>query len=177
MPGGALTANTQMLREVGMLDKYPRIFAKMGECVLRGGFGTSVTPVSQFYFQQAFNNFLFGDWKRIDKDYGKMVLGYFGKTPVAPDPEIVKIASRQLGLDPTTEDPRAIDDRNPNKGIAAARKMLTEAGISDLSEENLFIGATCKEQGIRFLKGEAKVSVPYKKEVARKEEGGRSAGP
>ena len=177
MPGGALTANTQMLREVGMLDKYPRIFAKMGECVLRGGFGTSVTPVSQFYFQQAFNNFLFGDWKRIDKDYGKMVLGYFGKTPVAPDPEIVKIASRQLGLDPTTEDPRAIDDRNPNKGIEAARKMLTAAGISDLSEENIFIGATCKEEGVRFLKGEAKVSVPYKKDVARKEEGGRSAGP
>ncbi|MCZ9894048.1 hypothetical protein OFP60_03040, partial [Brachyspira hyodysenteriae] len=24
--------------------------------VKKGGFGTSVTPVSQFYFQQAFNN-------------------------------------------------------------------------------------------------------------------------
>src|SRR3990172_1267154 len=170
MPGGALTTNTQMLRELGIFDKYRKISDKMGECVRRGGFGTSVTPVSQFYFQQAFNNFMMGDWKRIAEGYGKMVLGYFGKTPVEPDPEIVAIASKQLGLPPTTEDPRAIDDRNPNKGISPAKKMLTDAGISVLSEENIFIAATCKEKGIQFLKGEATINVPYKKPVAKKEE-------
>ena len=176
MPGGALTANTEMLRELGMHDKYPKILAKMGECVQRGGFGTSVTPISQFYFQQAFNNFVFGDWKRIAEGYGKMVLGYFGKTPAAPDPEIVKSASKQLGLEPTTEDPRAINDRDPNKGVPAAKKLLTENGISDLSEENLFIAATCREKGIRFLKGEATISVPYKKQPAKKEENVLAAG-
>ena len=168
MPGGALTTNTQMLRDLGVLNKYPQIFAKMGDCIRRGGFGTSVTPVSQFYFQQAFNNFMLGDWKRIAEGYGKMVLGYFGKTPVAPDPEIVKIASQQLRLEPTTEDPRAINDRNPNKGVAAARKMLTDAGLTDLSEENIFIAAACKEKGIQFLKGEATVSVRYKQEEPKK---------
>ncbi|UCD28566.1 MAG: biotin attachment protein [Planctomycetota bacterium] len=168
MPGGALTANTEMLRDIGMHDKYPKIFAKMGECVRRGGFGTSVTPVSQFYFQQAFNNFMLGDWKKIAEGYGKMVLGYFGKTPVAPDPEIVKIASEQLGLKPTTEDPRAMNDRDPNKGIAAARKILTEAGIRDLSEENIFIAATCKEKGIQYLKGKATINVRYNKAGANK---------
>jgi len=169
MPGGALTTNTQMLRELGIFDKYRKISAKMGECIRRGGFGTSVTPVSQFYFQQAFNNFMMGDWKRIAEGYGKMVLGYFGKTPVEPDPEIVAIASKQLGLPPTTEDPRAMDDRNPNKGITAAQKMLAEAGINDQSEENIFIAATCKEKGVQFLKGEATINVPYKKQ-AKKEE-------
>jgi pyruvate carboxylase subunit B len=163
MPGGALTANTLMLRELKMYNKYPQIFAKMGDCVRRGGFGTSVTPVSQFYFQQAFNNVVFGDWKRIAEGYGKMVLGYFGKTPLPPDPEIVQIAAKQLKMEPTTEDPRAINDRNPNKGAAACEKMLTDAGIADHSEENIFIAATCKEKGIQFLKGEAILSVPYKK--------------
>ena len=163
MPGGALTANTQMLRELKMFDKYPQILAKMGECVRRGGFGTSVTPVSQFYFQQAFNNFVLGDWKKIAEGYGKMVLGYFGKTPVPPDPAIVAIAAKQLKLEPTTEDPRAINDRNPSKGVDACKKMLTDAGITDLSEENIFIAASCKEKGIQFLKGEATVNVPYKK--------------
>ncbi|RMD78539.1 MAG: biotin/lipoyl-binding protein [Lentisphaerae bacterium] len=166
MPGGALTANTQMLRDNGLIDKYPEIFAKMGECVRRGGFGTSVTPVSQFYFQQAFNNYMFGDWKKIAEGYGKMVLGYFGKTPCPPDPEIVKIAQEQLGLEPTQEDPRAINDRDPSKGVEAAKKMLTDAGITDLSEENIFIAATCKEKGIQYLKGEAKVNVRLKKEKA-----------
>ena len=163
MPGGALTTNTQMMRELGILDKYSKIIAKMGECVRRGGFGTSVTPVSQFYFQQAFNNFMMGDWKRIADGYGKMVLGYFGKTPLPPDPEIVAIAAKQLKLEPTTEDPRAIDDRDPKKGIPAARAMLAGAGLEDFSEENLLIAATCKEKGIQFLKGEATISVPYRK--------------
>ena len=90
MPGGALTANTQMMRDNGILDKYEEVAAAMGECVAKGGYGTSVTPVSQFYFQQAFNNVMIGPWKKIADGYGKMVLGYFGKTPVAPDPEIVK---------------------------------------------------------------------------------------
>jgi pyruvate carboxylase subunit B len=163
MPGGALTANTQMLRKMKMLNKYPQILAKMGDCVRRGGFGTSVTPVSQFYFQQAFNNCIHGDWKRIAEGYGKMVLGYFGKTPVPPDPEIVAKAAKQLKLEPTTEDPRAMNDRDPSKGVDACRKMLTDAGITDLSEENIFIAATCKEMGIQFLKGEACVDVPYRK--------------
>lgn len=162
MPGGALTTNTQMLRKMKMLNKYPQIIAKMGECVRRGGYGTSVTPVSQFYFQQAFNNCIHGDWKSIAEGYGKMVLGYFGKTPVPPDPEIVAIAARKLKLAPTTEDPRAMNDRDPAKGVAACRKMLVDAGIADLSEENIFIAATCKEKGIQFLKGEASVDVPYR---------------
>jgi pyruvate carboxylase subunit B len=163
MPGGALTSNTQMLRKMKMFNKYPKILAKMGECVRRGGFGTSVTPVSQFYFQQAFNNVIYGDWKRITEGYGKMVLGYFGKTPAPPDPAVVALAAKQLKLEPTTEDPRAMNDRDSSKGVAASRKMLIEAGITDLSEENIFIAATCKEKGIEFLKGKASVDVPYKK--------------
>ncbi|MEG1980473.1 MAG: hypothetical protein RR060_07075, partial [Victivallaceae bacterium] len=54
MPGGALTANTQMMRDNNCLDKYDAAIAEMREVVAKGGFGTSVTPVSQFYFQQAF---------------------------------------------------------------------------------------------------------------------------
>ena len=50
MPGGALTANTQMMRDLGMLDRYPEVIKEMREVVRRGGFGTSVTPVSQFLF-------------------------------------------------------------------------------------------------------------------------------
>ncbi len=48
--------------------------------------------------QQSLNNVMLGPWKKIADSYGKMVLGYFGKTPVAPDPDIVKQAADQLGL-------------------------------------------------------------------------------
>ncbi len=159
LPGGALTANTQMLRDNGLMDKYPEITKAMGDVVMKGGYGTSVTPVSQFYFQQAFNNVMFGPYKKIAEGYGKMVLGYFGKTPVEPDPEIKKICQEQMGLEPTTELVVDINDKNENLGIEAAKKMLTDNGITDLSDENIFIAAACQDKGIMFLKGEAKVNI------------------
>ncbi len=158
MPGGALTANTQMLRDNQLMDKYPEVIAAMGEAVAKGGFGTSVTPVSQFYFQQAFNNVMFGPWKKIAQGYGKMVLGYFGKTPVAPDPAIVAIAQEQLKLELTTESPLAINDRNPEKGIAASKKMLQNEGLP-ITDENIFIIASCAEKGVAFLKGQGTIGV------------------
>lgn len=151
MPGGALTANTQMLRDNGLMDKYDQMIDEMYDSVRCGGFGTSVTPVSQFYFQQAFNNVMFGKWKKIAPGYGKMVLGYFGKTPVAPDPEVVRIAAEQLKLEPTTKTVLEINDADPKKGRKAAEAMLTEAGLP-ITEENIFIAASCLEKGIAYLK-------------------------
>ena len=158
MPGGALTANTQMMRDNNILDKFNAVIKAMRVVVEKGGYGTSVTPVSQFYFQQAFNNVMFGDWKKIADGYGKMVLGYFGKTPVAPDPEIVKMASEQLKLEPTTQNAIDIADKDEKKSIYFAKAELEKEGI-ETNEENIFIALACKEKGIAFLKGEGKVMV------------------
>ncbi|EAI5398183.1 biotin/lipoyl-binding protein [Campylobacter upsaliensis] len=158
MPGGALTANTQMMRDNNILDKFPEVIKAMREVVEKGGYGTSVTPVSQFYFQQAFNNVMFGKWKKIADGYGKMVLGYFGKTPVAPDEGIVKLAAEQLNLEPTTELAIDLADKDESKSLAYIKTLLEKEGL-ETSEENLFIAGACKEKGIAFLKGEAKVNV------------------
>ncbi len=158
MPGGALTANTQMMRDNNILDKFPEVILAMREVVQKGGYGTSVTPVSQFYFQQAFNNVMFGKWKKIAEGYGKMVLGYFGKTPVTPDKEIIKLASEQLGLKPTTKHAVDIADKDESKSLAHVKEILKQNNIKT-TEENIFIAAACKEKGIAFLKGEAKVNV------------------
>ena len=158
MPGGALTANTQMMRDNNILDKFPEVILAMREVVQKGGYGTSVTPVSQFYFQQAFNNVMFGKWKKIAEGYGKMVLGYFGKTPVTPDKEIIKLASEQLGLKPTTKHAVDIADKDESKSLAHVKEILKQNKIK-VTEENVFIAAACKEKGIAFLKGEAKVNV------------------
>lgn len=169
MPGGALTANTQMMRDNDLMDKYEDCIHAMGEVVRLGGFGTSVTPVSQFYFQQAFNNVMFGPWEKMAEGYGKMVLGYFGKTPVEPDPEIVKIASEKLELEPTTENPVDINDRDPNKGIDSAKKMLQENSLEE-TEENIFIAGACKQKGIDFLLGKMEVNGVRKGALTKKED-------
>ncbi len=158
LPGGALTANTQMMRDNGTMDRFPEVVAAMKEVVEKGGFATSVTPVSQFYFQQAYANVMFGAWKKITEGYGKMVLGYFGKTPCTPDSEVVKEAAEQLGLQPTTETVLDLNDKDPNKGIEPAKKMLADAGLEQ-TEENIFIAAACKEKGIAFLQGHGTIGV------------------
>lgn len=157
MPGGALTANTQMMRDNNIMDKYPEVIAAMGEVVRVGGFGTSVTPVSQFYFQQAFNNVMFGKWEKFAEGYGKMVLGYFGKTPVEPDPEVVRKASEKMELPVFKDNPLDLNDKDPKKGIAPAKAKLEENNI-ETTEENIFIVASCGDKGIAFLKGEMKVN-------------------
>ncbi len=158
MPGGALTANTQMMRDNNILDKFPLAIKEMEEVVRKGGYGTSVTPVSQFYFQQALNNVMFGKWKKIAPGYGKMVLGYFGKTPVEPDPEVVALAKEQLGLEPTTEKALDIANQDETKSLDHFRKMLEDEGL-ETTEENLFIAASCDKKGIKFLKGEGEFLV------------------
>ena len=158
MPGGALTANTQMMRDNGTLDKFPEVIKAMREVVEKGGYGTSVTPVSQFYWQQAYANVMFGPWKQIAPGYGRMVLGYFGKTPVPADPEIIALAAEKLKLDPTSENPLDIADRDEKKKISVWKQRLEMEGI-EASEENIFIAAACDEKGIAFLKGESPLNV------------------
>lgn len=160
MPGGALTANTQMLRDNNLMDKYGEIIKAMEEVVRKGGYGTSVTPVSQFYFQQAFNNVMNGSWQKIADGYGKMVLGYFGKTPVEPDKKVVQIAAEQMGLEPTKETVLSLNDKNPAKSRAHYEGELKKAGLP-ITDENVFIAASCGQKGIDFLLGKGKVAVRY----------------
>ena len=175
MPGGALTANTQMMRDNGILDKFPEVIAAMQEVVEKGGYGTSVTPVSQFYFQQALNNVMQGPWKAIAPGYGKMVLGYLGKTPVAPDSEVVKIASEKLGLEPTTENAIDIATADETKSLQHAIDKLKEEDL-EITEENIFIAAACQEKGIAFLLGKGELNVRKISEMKSDCEGSSSMG-
>ncbi|MFA5234398.1 MAG: biotin/lipoyl-containing protein [Sulfurimonas sp.] len=178
MPGGALTANTQMMRDNGIMDKFPEVIAAMTEVVEKGGYGTSVTPVSQFYFQQALNNVMQGPWNAIAPGYGKMVLGYFGKTPVAPDPEVVRIASEKLGLPVTTEKALDLANADESKSLGTWINRLKEENI-EITEENIFIAAACHDKGIAFLKGEGELNVrkiSNMKKEENKEQGSSNMG-
>jgi pyruvate carboxylase subunit B len=165
MPGGAIGPNVHMMAKAGILDRYSDVLAEFPVVVEAGGAWTSVTPGSQQYWLQAFNNVLFGRWKKIDPGYGRSVLGYFGKTPMPPDPEVVKTASEQLKLDVFDGDPLEAAPKN----IEPARKALEENGLP-VNDENIFLvlaamvpgKKTELNEGIRLLKGKSKIDVPLK---------------
>ena len=163
LPGGATATTVDQLKDMGMVDKFPKVIANMKEVVERAGFGTSVTPVSQFYAQQSFLNAVTEKpWDQANPGYAKMILGYFGKTPCEPDPELVKWAEEKTGLQPTTEKVVDLNEKDPEKGLKAAEERLKAAGLP-ITDENLFIAAACKDanadKGIDFLLGKGKVLV------------------
>lgn len=166
MPGGAIGPNVHMMKEAGILRKYGEVLAEFPVVVRAGGAWTSVTPGSQQYWLQAFNNVLHGRWKKIDSGYGHAVLGYYGRPPLEPDPEVVRIASEQLKKPPFTGDPlEAAPD-----SLAMAEAALKERNLP-VTEENVFLVASAivpgkdmeLNEGIRLLSGKAKISVPLKK--------------
>jgi pyruvate carboxylase subunit B len=68
------------------------------------------------------------------------------------------LASEQLKLEPTTENPLDIADRDERKSLSYWNSILKEKGL-DETEENTFIAAACAEKGIEFLEGKTKVNV------------------
>jgi pyruvate carboxylase subunit B len=171
MPGGAIGPNVHMMSEAGILNKYGDVLAEFPIVVKAGGAWTSVTPGSQQYWLQAFNNVLLGRWKKIEAGYGRAVLGYFGRPPLKPDPEVVRIASEQLELEPFDGDPlEAAADT-----LAEAEKALKQRDLPT-TEENVFLVASAMvpgkdielNGGLRLLQGKAKIVLPLKKKEEEK---------
>jgi pyruvate carboxylase subunit B len=170
MPGGAIGPNVHMMVKAGILDRYSEVLAEFPVVVEAGGAWTSVTPGSQQYWLQAFNNVMYGRWKKIDPGYGKSVLGYFGKTPLPADPKVVEIAAEQLKLEPFCGDPLEAAPKN----VETANKALAERGL-ETNDENVFmvLGAIVPgkkmelNEGIRLLEGRAKIDIPLKNQDER----------
>lgn len=168
MPGGAIGPNVHMMASAGILDRYSDVLQEFPVVVKAGGAWTSVTPGSQQYWLQAFNNVLHGRWKKIDSGYGRSVLGYFGRPPEPPDPEVVNIAAEQLGLKPFAGDPleQAADS------LALAETALKERKLP-VTEENTFLVASAivpgknmdLNEGIRLLTGKARINLPLKEKA------------
>jgi pyruvate carboxylase subunit B len=166
MPGGAIGPNVHMMVKAGILDRYSEVLEEFPVVVEAGGAWTSVTPGSQQYWLQAFNNVMYGRWEKIDAGYGKAVLGYFGRTPLPPDPEVVGRASEQLELEPFDGDPLEVAPKN----VEPARQALRDAGLP-VTDESTFLVMACMvpgkkvelNEGIRLLQGRGKIDIPLRK--------------
>ena len=166
MPGGAIGPNVHMMVKAGIIHKYGDVLEEFPVVVKSGGAWSSVTPGSQFYWLQAFNNVMFGRWEKIESGYGRSVLGYFGETPLKPDPEVVKIASEQLNMPVFEGDPL---EAAPNN-IEPARKALEERNLP-VNDRNLFLVLSTMvpgkkmelNEGIKLLTGNGKIDIPLKK--------------
>ena len=171
MPGGAIGPNVHMMVKSGIMDRYSEVLAEFPVVVKAGGGWTSVTPGSQQYWLQAFNNVLYGRWEKIDPGYGKSVLGYFGKTPLPSDPEVVEKASEQLGMPVLEGSPldAAPDSLGPAKEALEERDLPTDEKSVFLVAAAIVPGKKMElNEGIRLLEGRPKIDLPLKKKEEKK---------
>lgn len=173
MPGGAIGPNVHMMVKAGIIEKYGEVLSEFPIVVEAGGAWTSVTPGSQQYWLQAFNNVMYGRWEKIEKGYGRAVLGYFGNTPLPPDPKVVEIASKQLDMPPFEGNPLEAAPDN----FAEAKAALEERNLP-VNDKNIFFVISTMvpgkkmsvNEGIRFLEGKGKLDIPLKKKEEPKAE-------
>ena len=166
MPGGAIGPNVHMMVKAGILEKYSDVLAEFPIVVEAGGAWTTVTPGSQQYWLQAFNNVMYGRWEKIEAGYGRAILGYFGKTPLPPDPQVVKKASEQLELPVFDGDPLEAAPKN----IEPAKQILRDNGL-EVNDVNTFLVLAAMvpgkkvevNEGLKLLKGNGKIDIPLKK--------------
>ena len=165
MATNALNLHAKQLAESGNLGMLDDIINEIPEVIDKGGYATSIMPVSQYYWQQAYANVKFGRWKKITNGYGKMVLGYLGRTPTAPHPNIFKLAKEELKLEATLELPIDVASEDETKTIDYYTKILESENI-ETTEENIFILASSKKFGLKYLKGELKQAEAITKSVS-----------
>ena len=155
MPGGALTANTMMMRDTGTLHLYPEVIKEMSEVVALRWFWIFGYPGFPVLFPAGLSQ----------RDPGKME---------EDQPELRQHGSRLLWSYPGTgqtlrlsKSPRSnwenlslptdpLDILEP--GIPKATKILEENKLP-VNDENIFIIASCEQKGLDFLLGKAVTNV------------------
>ncbi|MEO0795814.1 MAG: pyruvate carboxylase subunit B [Verrucomicrobiota bacterium] len=133
VPGGMLSNFRKQLKDQKMEDKFEEVFAEIPVVREALGWIPLVTPTSQIVGMQAFLNVKFGRWKQISPQAADIALGYYGITPARVDPEIQKLAAKQMDKDPITCRPVEAPGSN-HTHMDDLRKQLQDAGIPDDDE-------------------------------------------
>ena len=91
VPGGMLSNLMSQLKQAGKEDQLTEVLEEVPRVRADVGYPPLVTPSSQIVGTQAVFNVLMGErYKTCTKEFKDIVLGKYGKTPVAIDPEFAK---------------------------------------------------------------------------------------
>jgi len=114
---------------------------EVGNIMKKAGYAVSINPISKIILEQAYLNAVYEGCEEITKDFGKLILGYYGKTPFATDPDLVYAASEKLKMQINLTPPLAMATNDDKKSINYYKSILTSKNI-EATDENIFIEAS-----------------------------------
>ncbi|MGI5173398.1 sodium-extruding oxaloacetate decarboxylase subunit alpha [Treponema sp. OMZ 840] len=95
VPGGMLSNMENQLKEQGAADKIDEVLKEIQIVQKDCGYIPLVTPTSQIVGTQAVFNVLFGRYTKLTQETRDLLTGRYGKTPAAPNADLVKEALKQ----------------------------------------------------------------------------------
>ena len=165
VPGGMLSNLESQLKQQNAGDKMDAVLAELPKVHKAAGYVPLVTPTSQIVGTQAVMNVLMGPYKVMTQDFRNLITGKFGKLPTDADPELVKEALKQNGMDKVMTC-RPADEIPPewDKMVEEAKK----AG-GDGSDEDVLTYAMFPNVAPKFFAERSKGPVDAASTFAKKE--------
>lgn len=92
IPGGMISNMESQLKQQGAGDRIQEVLDEVPNVRKASGYPPLVTPTSQIVGTQAVFNVLMGPYNVLTGEFADLMLGYYGTTAAAKDPEVLKKA-------------------------------------------------------------------------------------
>jgi methylmalonyl-CoA carboxyltransferase 5S subunit len=130
IPGGMISNMESQLRGQGAGDRLQEVLEEVPRVRKDAGYPPLVTPSSQIVGSQAVFNVLMGKYKVLTGEFADLMLGYYGSTIGAKDPEVLKKAEAHAKKPAITV--RPADLQKPEwESLSAAACALKGSNGSD----------------------------------------------
>ncbi len=159
VPGGMLSNLEGQLREQKAGDKIDQVLDEIAVVQKAFGYPPLVTPTSQIVGTQAVFNVLFGRYKQLTKESTDLLAGRYGQCPSAPDPELVSLALKKLGMDKAITH-RPADDI-PNELDKIEDELKQKTGTAKVAIDDVLTYALFPQVALNFFKSREKGPVSF----------------
>jgi methylmalonyl-CoA carboxyltransferase 5S subunit len=105
IPGGMISNMESQLKQQNAGDRVKEVLAEVPRVRKDAGYPPLVTPSSQIVGTQAVFNVLMGRYKVLTGEFADLMLGYYGATLGARDPEVIEASRKHAKKDAITTRP------------------------------------------------------------------------
>lgn len=173
VPGGMLSNLENQLREQNAIDKLDDVLKEIAVVQKDFGYPPLVTPTSQIVGTQSVFNVLFGRYTKLTAESKNLLIGNYGRTPAAPDAELVKKALQELNIEKATDCRPA--DLIPNEMDKLRSELEEKKLLDNISDEDLMTYAMFPQVAPKFFAERANGPVEIKPTEKAKASGKKGA--
>jgi methylmalonyl-CoA carboxyltransferase 5S subunit len=173
IPGGMISNMESQLKQQNAGQRLKEVLAEVPRVRKAAGYPPLVTPSSQIVGTQAVLNVLMGPYKTLTGEFADLMLGYYGTTIGAKDPEVVAAAAKHAKKEPITS--RPADLLKPEWDELRAQALALKG--CNGSDEDVLTYAMFPQVAPKFFAGRAAGPKNVGKDPAAAAKSGVAAAP